>query len=340
MTVVTILIVIGVFCLLILSHEFGHFIVAKACGVYVEDFSLGMGPKLSQIKGKETTYTLRLLPIGGWCNMRGEDEDSDDPRAFNKKKVWQRMLIIFAGPLMNFIIAIIIFVIVFMMIGTASSANIVGEPIADSPAEIAGLEAGDVITEINGTAIDEWADIGAAINAQEPGTTLNITVERDGSELDIVLEPYFSEEEQAWKIGIYPIREHQNIFTAIGMGVTQSIDFAVLLVQSIVQMITGQIPAEVAGPVGIVTIIGQATSYGVQNVLILVAYLSINLGLINLFPLPALDGSRLVFLAIEGIRKKPIDRAKEGMIHFIGLVLLFGLMIVITYQDIARLVTG
>lgn len=161
-----------------------------------------------------------------------------------------------------------------------------------------------------------------------------------GSELDIVLEPYFSEEEQAWKIGIYPIREHQNIFTAIGMGVTQSIDFAVLLVQSIVQMITGQIPAEVAGPVGIVTIIGQATSYGVQNVLILVAYLSINLGLINLFPLPALDGSRLVFLAIEGIRKKPIDRAKEGMIHFIGLVLLFGLMIVITYQDIARLVTG
>ena len=104
------------------------------------------------------------------------------------------------------------------------------------------------------------------------------------------------------------------------MGVTQSIDFAVLLVQSIVQMITGQIPAEVAGPVGIVTIIGQATSYGVQNVLILVAYLSINLGLINLFPLPALDGSRLVFLAIEGIRKKPIDRAKEGMIHFIGLV--------------------
>ena len=150
--------------------------------------------------------------------MRGEDEDSDDPRAFNKKKVWQRMLIIFAGPLMNFIIAIIIFVIVFMLIGTASSANIVGEPIADSPAEIAGLEAGDVITEINGTAIDEWADIGAAINAQEPGTTLNITVERDGSELDIVLEPYFSEEEQAWKIGIYPIREHQNIFTAIGMG--------------------------------------------------------------------------------------------------------------------------
>ena len=130
-----------------------------------------------------------------------------------------------------------------MMIGTASSANIVGEPIADSPAEIAGLEAGDVITEINGTAIDEWADIGAVINAQEPGTTLNITVERDGSELDIVLEPYFSEEEQAWKIGIYPIREHQNIFTAIGMGVTQSIDFAVLLVQSIVQMVTGQIPA-------------------------------------------------------------------------------------------------
>ncbi len=340
MVVVTILTVIVVFCLLIISHEFGHFIAAKACGVYVEDFSLGMGPKLLQFRGKETTYCLRLLPIGGWCNMRGEDEDSDDPRAFNRKKVWQRMLIIFAGPLMNFIIAIIIFVIVFMMIGTASTANVVGEPIADSPAAIAGLEEGDIITDINGIAVDEWADISTAVNAQEAGGTLQITVERDGASEIISVEPYFNEETQSWQIGIYPQREHQNIFTAISLGVRQSIEFAVLLVQSIVQMITGQIEAEVAGPVGIVNIIGEATSYGVQNVLILTAYLSINLGLINLFPLPALDGSRLVFLAVEGIRRKPIDRNKEGMVHFIGLVLLLGLMVFITYQDIARLVTG
>jgi regulator of sigma E protease len=340
MTFSTILIVIGVFCVLILSHEFGHFIAAKSCGVYVEDFSLGMGPRFLRFKGKETTYNLRVFPIGGWCKMRGEDEDCDDPRAFNKKKVWQRMLIIFAGPAMNFIFAFILFIIVFMMIGTASTANVVGEVAADSPAAAAGLSPGDVIIEINGTAIDEWADISSAINANGAGETVYLTVARDSQNIDMVINPYYSEDYQSWMIGITPEVTHQNVFTAIKLGFVQSVQFTVLLVQSLAQMITGAIPAEVAGPVGIVTIIGQATSYGLQSLIILTAYLSINLGLINLFPLPALDGSRLVFLVIEKLRGKPMDQRKEGMVHFVGLIMLFGLMIVITYQDIMRLITG
>lgn len=272
--------------------------------------------------------------------MRGEDEESDDPRAFNRKKVWQRMLVIFAGPAMNFIFAFILFIIVFMMIGTASTQNIVGEVSADSPAAAAGMQAGDVITEINGLEIDEWADISAAVNVNGAGETVSLTVARDGQNLDMVVDPYYNEEYQTWQIGILPEVTHQNVFSAIKLGFVQSVQFTVLLVQSLVQMITGEIPAEVAGPVGIVTIIGQATSYGLQSLLILTAYLSINLGLINLFPLPALDGSRLVFLAVEKLRGRPMDQRKEGMVHFVGLIMLFGLMIVITYQDIMRLITG
>lgn len=337
-TLITVASVILVFCALILSHELGHFAAARACRIYVEDFSLGMGPKLLQLKGKETKYTLRLLPIGGWCNMRGEDEDSPDPRGFNNKKVWQRMTVIAAGPVANFIFAMILFAIVFMS-GVVSDRNIVGEPVADSPA--AGvLQAGDVVSEINGIAINNWQDIGAAVNASEAGSMINLTIIREGMEQKLAIQPYFEEAEQLWKVGIAPSIEHYGLFAAIGMGITQSIDFTIELVKGLFQMITGQIKADVAGPVGIVTLIGQTTEYGIKNVLFLTAFLSINLGLINLFPLPALDGSRLVFLAVEGIRRKPIPRQKEGMVHFIGLVLLLGLMVVITYQDIMRLVAG
>ncbi|MBQ1501821.1 MAG: RIP metalloprotease RseP [Firmicutes bacterium] len=337
--VLTIISVILVFCVLILSHEFGHFLAARACGVFVEDFSLGMGPKLAQIHGKETTYTLRPFPIGGWCKMRGEDEDSDDPRAFNNKKTWQRMIIIAAGPIMNFVLAFLLFIIVFMMIGTVSSENVVGSVLEDTPAAEV-LQAGDEIVDINGTAISQWTDIGPAVNQTEQGGELAVTVIRDGKTLTLAISPYYNEQSGSWQLGISPEQTHQNFFTAIKLGCVQSVDFAVLLVKTIFQMITGQVEADLAGPVGIVTVISEASGYGLQYLLMLTAYLSINLGLINLFPLPALDGSRLVFLLVEAIRRKPVPREKEGMVHFIGLILLFGLMIVITYHDIVRLVTG
>ena len=335
----TIVSAILVFCFLIISHEFGHFIAAKACGVYVEDFSLGMGPKLLQFHGKETTYTLRPFPIGGWCKMRGEDEDSEDPRAFNNKKVWQRMIIVAAGPFMNFLCAFLLFIVIYMMIGTVSTANVVGSTEDSSPAAQV-LQAGDEIIDINGMTISSWNDIGAAVNSGSEGSPLSITVIRDGQTLVLSISPVYNEEAQQWKLGIMPMTEHQNIFTAIKLGCVQSVNFAVTLILSIGQMITGQIEADVAGPVGIVNLIGQASGYGIQYLLILTAYLSINLGLINLFPLPALDGSRLVFMLVEAIRRKPVPREKEGMVHFIGMILLFGLMIVITYNDIVRLVTG
>ena len=328
---------IVVFCLLILSHELGHFIAAKACGVYVEDFSLGMGPKLLKWQGKETQYTLRLLPIGGWCKMTGEDEESDNPRAFCRKKVWQRMLIIGGGPLMNFIFAILLFVILFMLLGSYSTENVVGMPTEGSPAETAGIESGDYVLQINDVPISNWNEIGNTINQQAEGEDLIFLIERDGEQLSVIVSPYYDESSDSWMVGLLPQKTRQNFFTAIGLGIGQSISFTKELLVAIVDMIKGTMTVDVAGPVGIITIIGDATSYGFRSLLLLTAYLSINLAIVNLLPLPALDGSRLVFLAVEGIRRRPINPNWEGRIHFIGLMLLFGLMIILTYSDLVRI---
>ena len=343
-TIITIITAILVFCFLVLSHEFGHFIVAKACHVYVEDFSIGMGPSLLHWRGKETEYCLRLLPIGGWCKMRGEDEDSEDDRAFCCRPVWQRICIVAAGPIMNFICAILIYVVIYMLLGVATPSNVVGEVVPDSPAAAVGMEAGDRILNINGQEIALWNDIGTLIDDTE-GSALNIQVQRGEESLSFILEPQYDEVSGRWLMGVYsstedPVIQHVGFFTSIKLGLQQSIYMLRLLITSIIGMFAGTVPVEVSGPVGIVSVISQAARDSLITVLSLVALLCLNLGLVNLLPLPALDGCRIVFLAIEGLRGKPIKREREGMVHFIGLLLLMGLMVLITYQDIARLITG
>ena len=330
---------LAIFCVLVLTHEFGHFIVAKACGVYVEDFSVGMGPRLLHYQGKETDYCLRLLPIGGWCKMVGEDEESDNPRAFCHKTVGQRMAIVAAGPLMNFISAAILFVIIFMMIGTYSTQPVVGSTIEGTPAAEV-LQEGDRLLTIAGREVADWDDIGVIVNSLPAGESFNVTVERAGEQLELEFTPYYDEETAGWKLGIYPTEEKQKLGKAIALGFTQTYLFTKELILAIVGMFRGTVPVDVGGPVAIVSVIGDAASYGIQSVLLLAAYLCINLGLVNLIPLPALDGSRLVFLAVEGLRGKPIDPKKEGLVHFIGLMLLLGLMLLITYHDIINLAAG
>lgn len=330
---------LAIFCVLVLTHEFGHFIVAKACGVYVEDFSVGMGPRLLHYQGKETDYCLRLLPIGGWCKMVGEDEESDNPRAFCRKTVGQRMAIVAAGPLMNFISAAILFVIIFMMIGTYSTQPVVGSTIEGTPAAEV-LQEGDRLLTIAGREVADWDDIGVIVNSLPAGESFAVTVERAGEQLELEFTPYYDEETAGWKLGIYPTEEKQKLGKAIALGFTQTYLFTKELILAIVGMFRGTVPVDVGGPVAIVSVIGDAASYGIQSVLLLAAYLCINLGLVNLIPLPALDGSRLVFLAVEGLRGKPIDPKKEGLVHFIGLMLLLGLMLLITYHDIINLAAG
>lgn len=344
-TIITIITAVLIFCFLVLSHEFGHFIVAKACHVYVDDFSIGMGPRLLHWRGKETEYCLRLFPIGGWCKMRGEDEDSEDERAFCCRPVWQRICIVAAGPIMNFLSAILIYIVIYMILGLAVPSNLVGDVEPDSPAALAGLEAGDRILSINGQEIELWEDIGTVVNAGEEGAALNLQVLRGKESLSFVLEPEYDAETSRWLMGVYsstedPVLQRAGFFQSIRLGVEQSIYMLRMLISSIIGMVAGTVPVEVSGPVGIVTLINQAANDSLRTVLALMAFLCLNLGLMNLLPLPALDGSRIVFLAIEGLRGKPINRDKEGMVHFIGLILLMGLMLLFTYQDIVRLVTG
>ncbi|MDO4732313.1 MAG: RIP metalloprotease RseP [Bacillota bacterium] len=343
-TFTTIIAAVLVFCFMVLVHEFGHFIVAKACRVYVEDFSIGMGPRLLHWQGKETEYCLRLLPLGGWCKMRGEDEDSEDERAFCRRPVWQRICIVAAGPIMNFLSAFLIYVVIYMILGIAVPSNLVGEVSPDSPAALAGMEAGDRLLSINGQEIQNWADIDPAMDLEEAGS-IEVWVQRDGEELQFLLTPEYDAASSRWLMGIYSSLEESSLqkegfFQSISLGLKQSISMLKLLASSIVGMIGGTVPVDISGPVGIVTVIGQAANDSLRSVLSLLAFLSLNLGFMNLIPLPALDGSRIIFLAIEGIRGKAINREIEGIVHFVGLILLMGLMLLITYQDIVRLVTG
>ena len=344
MVIIQILAVVLAFCFLILTHEFGHFIMAKLCGVYVYSFNFGMGPVLLRWKGKETEYALKLFPIGGSTMMMGEDEESSDPRSFNQKSVLKRMSIIFGGPLMNFISAAALFIIMFTFIGYPIGTDIAVLPIEGKAAEMAGIIAGDRIIRINGEEILTVDDVSLAIN-NAAGMPILITLNRDRVEMEMEITPYFDVEENKWMIGVqsqevdsYDL-EKQNVFNAIWLGIKGTYIFTKRMIVAIVGMIAGTVPADIGGPVMIVTVIGQAAQKGLMDLLWLAAILSINLAVINLLPLPALDGGRLVFLAAEGIRGKPFNREREGMIHFIGLMLLFGLIIFVTYKDIIRLIT-
>ncbi len=340
----TALAVIIVFGVLIISHELGHFLTAKLFKVYVHDFSIGLGPKILDFKRKETAYTLRLLPIGGMVRMMGEDEedgDPDDPRSFNKKKIWQRILIIFNGPLFNFVAALIIFVISYMVIGVvveASDTSVLGTIIPSTPADEAGLLPGDEIISINGVEVNDWSGITPAIQTwDEASGLMPLMIIRDGQQKEVLLTPSFDGER--YTIGITPeyMRERLGFFQSISLGFETTYMMTVEIFKAIGMMFSGEIEPELAGPVGIVDIIGDSARSGMSYLLSLAAMLCVNVGIVNLMPLPALDGSRIVFLIIEGLRGKPINREKEGLIHFIGFALLLALVVVVTFNDIRRL---
>lgn len=334
---ISILVTILILGLLIFVHELGHFLVAKRVGIRVHEFALGMGPLVFSKKVGETLYSLRALPIGGFNRMAGMDpEEEYDPRGFGTRTVGQRMGVIAAGSLMNFLLAIILFAIFFMGIGTPS--NKIAEVLAGSPAAHAGLQPGDRIVAVNDTSTSNWEQLTSAIRAQ-PEKEIQLTVQRGQEEFQVVLVTERDEQENVGMIGIKGAMEKKGFFESIWLGVSSSVALIMLIVQQLFLMIGGQVPADVAGPVGMVSIVGEAVNFGIGTLIQFAAILSLNLGIINLLPIPALDGSRLVFLAIEGIRGRPVNPAKENFIHFIGLVVLLGLMVLITYQDVWRILT-
>lgn len=337
MTPITIIIAIIAFGVLIIFHEFGHFIVAKSVGIKVEEFAIGMGPAICKFHRGETDYAIRVLPIGGFVRMLGEEEDSDDPRAFNKQSVLKRIAVIAAGPLMNFVLALILIIIITATVGIAVTLPIVDSVAPNTPAQKAGLMPGDKFISINGQEIDDIEEIRSIISAN-PDKPIPVVIERNGEQIELKVTPEYNAESQAVQIGVIFKGQMQKVpfYKAIGYGCVQIYEMTKLMIVGIGQLIVGNGLDQVMGPYGIVKIVGQAASQGVIDLLWLIAIISLNVGLINLVPFPALDGSHILFLAIEGIRGKPIDREKEAMVHFIGLVILMLFMIVVTFHDIMR----
>ena len=324
---------IFVFLMVVFIHELGHFSVAKFVGIRVNEFSVGMGPKLLQRKKGETEYTLRLLPIGGYVKMEGEDESSDDPRSFNNVPVLSRIGVVVAGAIMNFLLAIVVFGIVSYGIGMPT--NEIQKAVDGSPAQIAGIVEGDVIKSINGDNTNNWNKIVKSINKANPISEMSIYILRDGKSEEVLVKPIVEDGKSI--IGIHPKTE-QSIISAIRGGFEKTGEFLGLMFDFVSMIFKGKVSTDdLSGPIGVINVIGEAAKMGIYDVLYLLGFISVNLGFFNLLPIPALDGSRVIFLLVELVRGKPIDPNKEGFIHLVGFVLLISLMLIVTYKDIINI---
>ena len=329
----TVIYAILIFCLLIFVHELGHFIVAKACGVKVNQFAIGMGPAIFKKQKGETLYALRVFPIGGYCAMEGEDEDSEEPGAFNNKPSWQRACVLAAGSVMNLITCVVLLIVIALWAGTATLT--IDKVANDSPAQKAGIMAGDTILSVDGENLDNWNDLINTLGYSKEKTA-DITVDRNGEKVTLESELVYDKDTGRNMIGITPTSEH-DFFTAIGSGVKNTGQMTVLMYKILKKLFTGQVSVkELSGPVGIVYATNEAAKSGLMYVIYLAALLSLNLAIINMLPLPALDGGRILFLVIRLFTGKRVSEATEGKIHFIGICLLFALMIYVTFNDVIK----
>ncbi|GAA0365339.1 RIP metalloprotease RseP [Bacillus horti] len=414
--------IVVVFGALIFFHELGHLILAKRAGILCREFAIGFGPKLFSFVRNETVYTIRLLPLGGFVRMAGEDPELIDiktghdvavitnregqvekliinnkkdfpeaktinvskidlvhklviegydhedqllsfdvhpqakmvyngketqiapwDRQFGSKTVGQRALAIFAGPLANFLLAVVLLFAFALYNGLPGEEALIGEVIPDSAALEAGLQDGDLVTAINGESIQRWTDFQRIISSY-PEQEVNLTISRDGQQIEVPVTP-MSRETQTLEgevvyegfIGVAPATE-RSFLAAIQYGFVRTYEIIALLFQALGMLVTGTFTIDdLAGPVGIFQITGQAAEQGLAVLLQFAAFLSINLGIMNLLPIPALDGGRLIFIGLEALRGKPIDPQKESLVHFVGFALLMLLILVVTWNDIQRI---
>lgn len=414
----TVIAFIVIFGALVFFHELGHFVFAKKAGILCREFAIGFGPKVFSYKKGETTYTIRLLPIGGFVRMAGEDpemveikpgyrigllfdkagkvntiilnnkdkypdarivevehadieheliikgyaNDEEDVlrtfavnpeatvvengsetqiapynRQFASKTLGQRTMAIFAGPMMNFILAFVVFVIIALFQGVPSMEPELGKLTPDGAAYEAGLKEGDKVVSIDGSEISTWTDVVEIIR-KNPGEELQFTIERNGDTLEIPVTPEVQEAEgkKIGLIGVYSPVEKSPL-KALTYGASETYFWTKEIFFMLGKLVTGQFSIDsLSGPVGIYVSTDTVAKSGIYYLMKWAAILSINLGIMNLLPIPALDGGRLMFFAVEAVRGKPIDRHKEGMVHFIGFALLMLLMLVVTWNDIQR----
>ena len=324
-----------VFLLVVMLHEFGHFSIAKLSGIKVNEFSIGMGPKIYQKQKGETFYSLRALPVGGYVAMEGEEENSHDPRAFNNVSIVKRMAVVLAGAFMNFVLAFIAFTLIFSIVGYGSSE--IEKVISNSPADKAGIQSGDLIIKINENKVKDIYDINSIISKNQK-EEMDFQINREGNILNLKIKPEYSVENQMYLIGITSKLDH-SILKSISLGANRTLEMSRLILKSIKMMFSGSFKMEyLSGPVGVVQLIGSESSKGFLNFLQILGLISVNLGVFNLLPIPALDGGKFLFLLIEALRGKPIDEKIEQGLSLIGISLLFSLMIYVTiFNDIGRL---
>ncbi|MEG1448459.1 MAG: M50 family metallopeptidase [Oscillospiraceae bacterium] len=338
-TFTTILATILIFGVIIFIHELGHFLCALAAGVKINEFSLGMGPKVFSKEINSIVYSFRLFPIGGFVAMEGEDEDSNDQNAFCNKKVWKRIVVVCAGAAMNIILGFAIIITVISgskLISTTIIANF-----ADGATSSETLQVKDEIIRVNGRKVATVNNIGLELMKDQDGL-VDMVVKRNGKTTELKNVPFkMSEVDEGIEMIQMDFQVYGKQPTFFGV-IKESYHWTLGLMEqtyvSFMDLVTGRYGLkQLSGPVGVAEVIGEATSVGFSSVLMMTALLSINIGIFNLLPLPALDGGRLVFLIIEGIFRKPVPAKYEGVIHSVGFLLLIGLMVVVTFKDIINL---
>ena len=352
MTMIYALVLLGI---LIFVHEFGHFLFAKMLGVKVLKFSLGFGPTIVGKTYGETEYVISAVPLGGYVKMLGEEPGEELPetekkRAFNFQPVWKRFTIVFAGPLFNLLFAAVVFFFIFAN-GVPYLLPVVGEVTADSPAYKMGLKKGDRIEEINGSPIKRWDDMTAMIHTSA-GKQLKMKIGRDSSTFDILITPekkavkdIFGQSTEVGLIGIAPSGEtgvqRVNVPKSLVLAVERTWELSALTIVFIVKLIQHIIPADtIGGPIMIFQMAGKQASQGAMNYFTFMAVISINLGVLNILPIPLLDGGHLMFLGVECLRGKPLSEKVLAVAQRVGLALLVTLMVFALYNDILRLITG
>ena len=339
---------VGVLVVIIFVHELGHFITAKATRVRVEEVGLGFPPRLVSVKRGETRYSLNAVPLGGFVKMAGE-EDSKVPGSLASKSIAARLLVLSSGSLMNFLLPLLLFSVAFMVPHNIVLGQVLVEKVAPaSPAARAGIEPGDMLLEVNGNSVNNIGDLQRYIQLNL-GREVTLLVERNDSTIEEVqVIPRWQPPEEQGAIGVAVrtlsptiVRQHYPFWQAIPMGVGDCIETFVLFKNGIISMIIGTIPRVVAGPVGIAQLTGEVAKAGLSPLLEFAAFLSINLAIINLLPLPALDGGRIAFVLLEWVRRgKRVPAKTEGLIHLVGFAMLIAFLLAITYQDIIRIISG
>ncbi|MDD6756481.1 MAG: RIP metalloprotease RseP [bacterium] len=346
--IVTLILFILILGSIVFVHEFGHFMMAKLNGVYVYEFAIGMGPKIWSKKGKETEYTLRAIPIGGFCMMAGEDLEDDDLKKIPKekrlqaKKPWQRFLIMFFGAGNNFICAVLLLFLIGLIWGGSSMEPVITSVVKNSAAATSGIEAGDRILEINGHSIATTDDISLYLAIANPEEASDIKVRKENKKVETYsVQPKKKKVagETTYQYGIGMQQDvEKGILPALEFTGKKTISIFKQMAVTVGYLFTGGISiSQLSGPVGIFSVVGEQSSAGIMNILYLVAFLSINVGFINLLPIPAFDGGHILFIIIEKIKGSPVKPETENMIHTVGLFLLMLLMVVITFNDILRL---